>query len=92
MIALNINVTKINKDRIKKGKFLDLVLFDNKAGKDQYGYDGFISESVSKEEREAGVRGNIIGNWKHLGQSAPASKPQAKPAAPSHADDDDIPF
>lgn len=92
MISMSINVTRINKERIKlgkNGKYLDLVLFENKNGKDQYGNDGFVSESVTKDEREQGVKGAILGNWKHIGQAAkPAQPKQDTPTA----DDDDIPF
>ena len=68
MIALNIDVTKIPRERIKtnpkwKGKFLDLVLIDKKDEK----WDGFVSISVTKEDRAQNKRGEIIGNWKHLG-------------------------
>ena len=102
MIKLNINVTKIPKERIfegKNGKYLSLVLHDNKEGPDQYGNDGFIAIDVTKEEREAGVRGPIVGNWKHVGtkrvESAP-KKPASAPRPPADPDldvsDDDIPF
>ena len=74
MITLSIDVTKIPRDRIIPGKkpcndghtakYLSLVLFENRDGTDAYGNDGFVSVSVTKEERESGVRGPIIGNWK----------------------------
>jgi hypothetical protein len=98
-IKLSINVTKIPRERIKpgkNGKYIDLVLFENKAGTDQYGNDGFISISVTKEEREAGTRGEIVGNWRNLGSSAP-SAPARKPTPPRDPDLDpdqesDMPF
>lgn len=93
MISISINVTRINKERIKpgkNGKYLDLVLFDNKNGKDQYGNDGFVSESVTKEEREQGIKGAILGNWKHIGRAA---KPKPQQAETQPGDDlDSIPF
>jgi len=57
-----------------KGTYMDLTLMDNRDGTDQYGYDGFITLDVGKKNREAGMKGPIIGNWKHLGQRA-ASQP-----------------
>lgn len=81
MIVIKLNCSKIPKERLfagKSGKLIDLVLHDNRNGPDQYGNDGFVAVSVSKEERESGVKGEIVGNWKHVGQ-----KPQAKPAPPA---------
>ena len=72
VISLQIDVTKINKERLyegKKGKYLNAVLFLNEET-DQYGNNGFISESVSKEERDKGVKGNILGNAKDLSKGS----------------------
>jgi hypothetical protein len=94
MIKVKLNVTKIDKDKIfigKKGKYVDLLLVDKP---DDFGNDGFVSQGVSQEEREAGQREPIVGDWKHVGQKKPAA-PQPKPAAthaPTAGDDDDIPF
>lgn len=102
MIKLKIAVNKIDKTRLFKGKkdtYLDAVLVENRDGPDQYGNDGFISEDVTKEEREAGTRGNIIGNWKHIGGKKPAATPPprqpSKPAPDPDLDADDgsdVPF
>ncbi len=103
MIKLNIDVTKIPKDRIQskpewKGKFINLILVENRNGKDERGNDGFISVDVTKEEREAGTRGVIVGNWKNLGSGGKASSPAPKPAPTKQADPDldaessEIPF
>ena len=65
MKAIKIQLNKIDKTQIYVGKvhkFLDCVLHDNKNGKDEFGNDGFITQSISKEKREAGERGPIIGN------------------------------
>lgn len=102
MIKIKINVLAIQKDKLfkgQKGTYLDAVLMENRGGRDQYGNDGFVAMSTSKEEREAGTRGVIIGNWQHLGQK-PAAKPQAAKPPPSKPkpepdldpDADDIPF
>jgi hypothetical protein len=87
-IALKIDVTKIDKERLyhseKTGaKYLDAVLFYD-SEKDQYDQNGMITESVSKEERADDVQGNILGNAKELGGN--------KPAPAEDIDDDDIPF
>lgn len=102
-IGLNIklDVSKIDKARLfkgQKGTYLDLTTFVDIDQKDQYDNNGFISQSVSKEERDAGTKGNILGNVKvfYSGegqQSAPAqSKPQPAPALVDDGFDDDIPF
>lgn len=84
----SINVTRINKDRIKpgkNGKYLGFVFFEKP---DQYGNSGFICEDVSQEERAQGIKGNIIGNWKDTSKAAPK-----KEAPPAPTDDgDSIPF
>ena len=96
-----IDVTKIPKEAIfvgKKGKYIDVVLMENRDGTDDYGNDGFVAMSVSKEDREAGKKGVIIGNWKRVGQkAAPAGKTQAPKAATPSAgapepEEDDVPF
>jgi len=91
MQKLSINLTRIPADRIKPGRngqYIDLVLFENREGPDQYGNDGFVAVDVTQEERKQGVKGPIIGNWKHLGERS-SSRPQGehpgKPARPKPA-------
>jgi hypothetical protein len=101
MQTIKINVTKIDKSALfdgKNGKYLDLVLFENKDGVDSYGNHGFVTQDIGKERRERGERGPILGNWKHVGGTIPAKPQDAHNAAKSNgyqpqADkDDDIPF
>lgn len=93
MIKLSINVTKIDKSHLiegKAGKYLELILNENKNGVDQYGNEGFVTQGVSKAAREAGQRGPIVGNYKTVG-----AKPKAQPTlpiAPSNDNHDDVPF
>jgi hypothetical protein len=80
IVNLKIDVTKIDKDRLYKGKsgtYLDAIVF-LKDETDQYGNNGMITQSVSKEEREAGVRGSILGNAKILGESKPKEQVTVK--------------
>lgn len=76
-ISIKIDVTKIDKSRIfqgQKGKYLDLTTFIDTDNPGQYGDHGFISQSVSKEEKEQGVQTPILGNTKvfwGLDQSQP---------------------
>lgn len=81
VIQLNIDLAKIDKSKIKeftrkdgsKGKGLDLVVFLRDEA-DQYGNNGFVSESVPKDSAE---KGTILGNAKIAGQkSSPAAQSQ----------------
>ncbi len=105
MISIKITTGKIDKSllfRGQKGTYLNITLKDNKDGQDEYGNDGFVVQEVSKAEREAGKRGPIIGNWKHVGQkpqpkAAPPQKQSAASRPPADpeldpTEDDDVPF
>ena len=66
-ISVRIDVTKIDKARLykgEKGTYLDLTTFVDTDEKDQYENNGFISQSVDKEERDQGVQTPILGNVK----------------------------
>jgi len=66
MIQLQIDVTKITKSRLyegKKGTYLDAVLIETP---DSEYSDYMIVEATSKQEREEGKRGEIIGNAKEF--------------------------
>ena len=66
-LELNVDVTKIDKSKIyagKKGKYLKLTTFVNIDEKDQYDNNGFITQSITKEEQNNGVKGVILGNCK----------------------------
>lgn len=101
MIRIKLDVSKIDKSLLfkgAKGTYCDITLMDNRDGTDQYGNDGFVIQDVGREKRDAGIKGPILGNWKHVGQS---SRPVQKsmPPAPAQVDnsatdnmDDDIPF
>lgn len=82
-----IDVTKIDKNRLfkgEKGTYLDIVLIPTP--ENQYG-DYMIVQSVTKEEKEKGVKGNILGSVKNLKKSdAP------KQAETTNEESDDLPF
>lgn len=70
IISLKIDVSKIDKSKLfkgEKGTYLDAVVFLNDE-KDQYGNNGMITQSVSREEREKGGKGVILGNAKIVSQ------------------------
>ena len=92
MITLNIDVTKIDKARLFKGKqgtYLDCVLIATPDS--QYGHDYMIVQSTTKAEREAGQRGAILGNAKIFQESRPSEKSEPVDKTPA-ADSSDLPF
>ena len=112
MITLSIDVTKINKDLLRtvtkkdgsKATYLNLVLWENKDGKDQYDNDGFCKQSLTKNQRDEGIETQILGNWQDKregfgagGKASPApvsphNRAKADGYAPSNDIDDDLPF
>ena len=105
-IRVKVDVSKIDKDELfkgAKGTYLDLYLYPTPD--DQYGNDYRVTQDVSKESRQAGKKGAILGNAKLVGQkpqgdhssrppaSRVAQRPQPKPADPAlDTLEDDIPF
>lgn len=80
LISLSIDVTKLDKARLyqgNKGTYASLTLHLNDE-RDQYDNNGFITEDVTKEERESGVKGTIVGNAKTVWQDT--VQPSPKPA------------
>jgi hypothetical protein len=75
-----------------KGTYMGVTLMDNRDGPDQYGYDGFATLDIGKQRREAGERGPILGNWKHLGQRQAPTAATPAPAKTKPEGEDDIPF
>ena len=95
MITARIDVTKIDKRKLyrgEKGTYLDIVLIETPDN--QYGNDWMVKQSVSKQEREAGEKGAILGNGKTIGikklENDYISKEQIQDDTPT--DTDDLPF
>lgn len=85
MLVGGINLSKIDKTKLfttKNGdKYLNVVVWINDEV-DQYGNSASVQQSLSKEDREAGVKATYIGNLKD---------PQQPTDAPA-TDDDDLAF
>ena len=100
-VSLSINVSKIDKSKLyegKKGKYLDCTVFVDTTT-DQYGNNGMITQSVSKEDKAAGKKGEILGNckifWSDSGSTDFNQDTTGSSAAPTGSDDDfedQIPF
>jgi hypothetical protein len=104
-ISIRVDVTKIEKERLykgAKGTYLDLTTFVDLGTEDQYGNHGFISQSVDKDERDAGVKTPILGNCKVFYRDGTSNKDraeeyskgaaQAKAAIADDFEDSEIPF
>jgi len=95
-INISIDVSKIDKSRLfkgKKGTYMDLTTFIDPDKPDQYEQHGFISQSTSKEEREQGVQTPILGNCKVFFTEGGSSAGSPQPAqSMADLDSDDIPF
>lgn len=86
IVSLKIDVSKIDKSKLfkgEKGVYLDAVLFLNEE-LDDYGNNGMIVQNATKEERENGERGAILGNSKPIKKQEPEQL--------SEEDEDGLPF
>jgi hypothetical protein len=91
-IQIKIDVTKIDKSKLykgQKGTYLDAVILVREET-DQYGNNGMIIQSVSKEEREAGVRGAILGNCKVEFGSTDSARPAPNQSVKTPIVDDSV--
>jgi len=112
MFTLSIDVTKIDKSLLKevirkdgtKAVFLNLICWPNRDGKDKYDNDGSVKHSLTKEQRDAGIVSETLGNYKvkETGSAplsafvekikpAPAFKNRPKPEV-EEIEEDEIPF
>ena len=107
MIKVKVDVTKLDTSAFfkgAKGTYVDLVLWENRGGKDQYGNDFAVKQDMPKERR--GEKTPIVGSAKFVGTVQP-SRPapesdsgpvktfmKEKPAQTSAPADDsqDVPF
>jgi len=95
-ISISIDVSKIDKTRLfqgKKGMYMDLTTYIDPENPGQYGDHGFIGQSTTKEEREAGVKTPILGNCKvFFTEGDSAAAPAQTPVAAAEGFEDDIHF
>jgi hypothetical protein len=98
----NINLANIDKEEFyvsKAGKkSLNFVIWENRDGPDQFGNTHTMQQDISKESRDAGKKGKIIGNLKIDEGESPKPKQAAPVKKPSPSgdwddnDDNSIPF
>jgi hypothetical protein len=81
-VSLKIDVSKIDKARLfkgSKGTYLDATVFIDLDQLDQYGNSGMITQDVTKDEKQQGVKGNILGNCKVFWSDTQQAPQQQKP-------------
>jgi hypothetical protein len=84
-ISVKLDVMKIDKKKLYqggKGTYLDAVII-MRDEPDQYGNIGMIVQGSTKEEREQGIKGAILGNVRYIQKQV-----QEQPKV----DFDDLPF
>ena len=72
MFTISLDVTKIDKSLLKsvtkkdgtKATYLNLICWPNRDGQDKFGNDGSVKHSLTKEQRDAGIKSEILGNYK----------------------------
>ena len=93
-VGISVDVKKIDKSRLAKGKYLNLTTFIDLDNQDKYDQNGFVTEQQTKEEREDKIQLPIIGNvkvfWKEEQQSQPDQGQGTNQQEPD--DDSQIPF
>jgi len=92
LISGSIDLTKIDKSKLKDGKYLNVQISVNDAT-DNYGNNVAITVNQTKEEREAKEKKTYLGNAKVVwtdGVIKTADKVEAK--AESKAVEQDLPF
>jgi len=80
-VRVKLNVSQIDKARLfrgEKGMYLDATVFIDTEQESQWGDNGMVTQDVSKEERDQGIKGNILGNVKVF-WSGPSDQPQQAP-------------
>ena len=96
-VNLSIDVKAIEKARLvnhTNGKtYLNMTAFIDPLNPGQFGDHGMITQDISKEEKDSGVKGPILGNCKVFwtDNSQPQQAPQQQAPAMDNFDDS-IPF
>lgn len=96
MIVGKIDLRKVDQSKVfkgEKGDYLEIAIIENKNGPGKFGDTHMIVQGTTKQERENGIRGAIIGNAKEL--AAPGSKirrPESHECRDVCPGDSEIPF
>lgn len=102
MIKLSINLDAIDESIAyegAKGRYIDILLIETPGNK--FGNDYMAAQGVSKEARDAGEKGPILGNGKILGKDRDQSPAPREPRTRrtfvrggpnADAPDEDVPY
>ena len=94
LVSFSIDVTKIDKNKIKDGKWLNLTLsIDDQTN--QWGQNASCYHAQSKEEREAKANRTYLGNGKVVWNDGNIKNAEQQPHSASTTIDnaqDDLPF
>ena len=93
LINLGIDLTKIDKSKLKDGKYLSLTISVNDT-LDKYGNNASCFISQSKEEKEAKVKKTYLGNGKVVWTDGKITKAEKNelPNTSSKFQESDLPF
>lgn len=97
LIAISIDVTKLDKSKLvkgKKGTYANITVSVNDED-DQFGNNTSVWESQTKEERDDKVDRNFLGNGKVVWSSQSSNdtkKTSSKKASKQDDEDYDLPF
>lgn len=92
-VSIRIDVTKLDRARLykgEKGTYLDVTGFLDLDQVDEFGKSGFVTQSITKEERQAGVKLPILGNYtifyrEDMGNAPQGNHQASRPPAPPQA-------
>ena len=95
LINLSIDVTKVTKEALAKGKFLNLTIAISDEI-NQYNQNVSCWEAQTKEDREAKIERNYVGNGKVIFTeglvTVVPTEEKKKPASKKKVDSTDLPF
>ena len=100
-IKIKIDVTKIDKAALYHGEkaiYLDAVAWPNKNGVGKFKDTHYLAQELSRERRDAGEKGAIIGNMtvpdeeQPRQETRPVRQQKMDQAFPPEVEEDDIPF
>jgi hypothetical protein len=79
-LSIKLDVLKIDKAKLfkgDKGTYLDATVI-MKDEPDQFGNVGMVVQNTTKEDRDAGVKGAILGNVKYIAKAATPAKKEVE--------------
>lgn len=85
LVSIRIDLDKVDNNRVfqgAKGRYLDIVGVLTETG-DQYQNNGFVTQQITKEERQQGVKLPVLGNFKKLADLQPKGYAPNAPQAPA---------